>query len=95
MVRLTVGIRVRDEISDEANLQTAVEARGLRSQIDLSFIGLTVVFRKALSETKFLSDILQSPKVDLPETFRQTFEEYHKEDTFHELWSTVIETHND
>lgn len=57
MVRLTAGIRVRDEISDEANLQTAVEARGLRSQIVLSFIGLTVVFRKALSETKFLSEV--------------------------------------
>ena len=101
MDRLTAVIRVLDDISDEANPQRAVDARGLRSQIDLNFIGLLAVFRKVLGEAKFLSEMLQSPNVDLTkaadltETLRQTFEEYRKEESFNELWNTVIKTCND
>lgn len=58
-----------------------VKARGLLCQIDLNFIGLLVVFRKVLGDTKYLSDLLQSPNtdllkaVDLIEDLRQTFDE--------------------
>jgi len=44
MDRLPAVIRVLDESSDEANPQRAVDARGLRSQIDFNFIGLLAVF---------------------------------------------------
>lgn len=85
MDRLTAVIRVLEEISDEPNPTRAVEARGLLCQIDIKFIALLAVFRKVLGDTKFLSDMLQSSKIDLCkaidliETLRQTFEEYRNE----------------
>ncbi|KAF3841446.1 hypothetical protein F7725_007308 [Dissostichus mawsoni] len=99
MDRLTAVIRVLEEISDEPNPTRAVEARGLLCQIDIKFIALLTVFRKVLGDTKLLSDMLQSSKIDLCkaidliETLRQTLEEYRNEgETFNELWNTVIET---
>lgn len=84
----------------QANPQRAVDARGLRSQIDFNFIGLLAVFKKVLGETKFLSEMLQSTNVDhtkavdLTETLRQTLEDYRKEESFNDLWSTAIDTCN-
>ncbi|KAF3840229.1 hypothetical protein F7725_018946 [Dissostichus mawsoni] len=99
MDRLTAVIRVLEEISDEPNPTRAVEARGLLCQIDIKFIALLTVFRKVLGDTKLLSDMLQSSKIDLCkaidliETLRQTLEEYRNEgESFNELWNTVIET---
>lgn len=57
------------------------------------------MFRKILGDAKFLSDMLQSPRIDLCSatdliyTLRQIFEEYcNKEECFNELWHTVIKT---
>ncbi|KAF3837947.1 hypothetical protein F7725_009715, partial [Dissostichus mawsoni] len=92
MDRLTAVIRVLEEISDEPNPTRAVEARGLLCQIDINV-------QKGPRDTKLLSDMLQSSKIDLCkaidliETLRQTLEEYRNEgESFNELWNTVIET---
>lgn len=72
--------------------------RGILCQIDLNFIGLLALFRKVLGDTKYLSDLLQSPNtdllraVDLIEALRQTFDEYRNEEKhFDELWDIVVE----
>lgn len=90
--RLSVVMTVLDEISNEPDSDRGVKARGLLCQIDLNFIGLLVVFRKVLGDTKYLSDLLQSPNtdllraVDLIEVLRQTFNEEHNEENhFDEL----------
>lgn len=63
--RLSAIIRLLKEISEEQNGDRAVEARGLLAQIDLKFVSLLVTFTSVLGEIKYLSDILQSPQLDL------------------------------
>ncbi len=59
--RLPAVVRVLQE----SNEDRAFDARGLHGQIDLNFIGLLVIFSKVLGQSMFLSDILQSPSLDL------------------------------
>lgn len=89
---------VLDDISYESDSDRGVKARGILGQIDLNFVGLLVVFRKVLGDTKCLSDLLQSPNtdllraVDLIEALRQRFEEYRNEKNhLDELWNTIVE----
>ncbi len=63
--RLPAVLRVLQEIGLESNGDRAVDARGLLGLIDLNLIGLLVTFSKVLGQSKFLSDILQSPSLDL------------------------------
>lgn len=58
-------MRLLKEISEEQNGDRATEARGLLAQIDLKFVALLVTFTSVLAEIKYLSDILQSPQLDL------------------------------
>lgn len=97
--RLPAVLKVLDDISYEVDPERSTKARGLMSQIDLNFIGLLAIFRQVLGDAKFLSELLQSPNldllsaVDLIETLRETFEEHRNEDEyFDELWNTVIHT---
>lgn len=89
-----------EKISDENNPQRAVEAGGLCFQTDMYFVGLLVVCRIVLGETKILSEMLQSANVDLSkaanltEALKQTLEDHRREESFEELWSTVTETCN-
>ena len=53
-----------ENIASEKHPQRAVEARGILVQIDLNFVGCLVLFRKVLSDAKYLSDMLQSKTVD-------------------------------
>lgn len=59
MDRLPAIVQVLEEIASENRPQRAVEARGILAQIDLNFAGSLVLFRKVLSDSKFLSDMLQ------------------------------------
>ena len=97
--RLSAVLKVLDDLSYEVDPERSTKARGLMFQIDLNFIGLLAVFRQVLGDAKFLSELLQSPNldllraVDLIETLRETFEEHRNEDEyFNELWNTVIHT---
>lgn len=58
-------VHVLWEIGLESIRDRAGDAHGLLGQIDLNFIGLQVNFNKLLSLSMFLSDILQSPSLDL------------------------------
>ena len=97
MNRLPAIVCVLEDISHEDNPDRAVEARGILHQIDLNFIGCLVVFRKDLGESKFLSDMLQSTKIDLTkavelaETLQQTLREYRSEPSFETVWGEVLD----
>ncbi|XP_053286397.1 zinc finger MYM-type protein 1 isoform X2 [Pleuronectes platessa] len=97
MDRLPAIVCVLEDISHEDNPDRAVEARGILHQIDLNFIGCLVVFRKILGESKFLSDMLQSTKIDLTkavelaETLQQTLREYRSEPSFETVWGEVLD----
>ncbi len=57
--------KILEEISQEPNGERAVEARGLLAQIDLKFVGLLVIFTQVFGDAKHLSDVLQSPQLNL------------------------------
>lgn len=97
-VRLSAVKRVLEDISEESHPDRAVEARGLLGQIDLNFTGLLSAFKKVLGSTTFLSDMLQSPKLDLSKAvdligaLKQTFEEYRSETYLNSLWDEIMQT---
>ncbi len=87
-----------EDISEERHPDKAVEARGLLGRIDLNFTGLLSVFKKVLASTTFLSDMLQSPKLDLSKAvdligaLKQTFEVYRSETYLNSLWDEIMQT---
>ena len=58
-------IRVLDEIMNESHSNRAVEARGIRGQIDFKFLLMLSTFDAILGETQLASKMLQSPGLDL------------------------------
>ncbi|XP_022529426.2 zinc finger MYM-type protein 1 isoform X1 [Astyanax mexicanus] len=96
--RLPAIKRVLQEIAHEHHGDRSVEARGLLAQIDLQFIVYLVTFCKVFGETKLLSDMLQSPSldlskaVDLVEALIQTLNDYRNESFFDSLWNEVLTT---
>nr|XP_054607093.1 zinc finger MYM-type protein 1-like [Nothobranchius furzeri] len=97
MDRLPAIVQVLEEIASEKHPQRAVEARGILAQIDLNFAGCLVLFRKVLSDSKYLSDLLQSKTVDyskvveLVESLKETLIQYRSHDSFEEMWSETLE----
>ncbi|XDV31283.1 hypothetical protein PO909_034004 [Leuciscus waleckii] len=95
--RLPAIIHVLEEIASEMHPQRAVEARGILGQLDLNFIGYLVAFKTILSESKILSDQLQSKNIDfskavnLINAFKDTLDDYRSEDTFGELWNNIVD----
>lgn len=98
MDRLPAVLRVLQDISTENHRDRSIDARGLLAQIDLTFIGLLATFRKLFGNTKLLSDLLQSPSVDLAmavdmvESLCDTFQEYRTETFCDQLWHDIVET---
>ena len=90
-------VQVLENIASEKHPQRAVEARGILVQIDLNFVGCLVLFRKVLSDAKYLSDMLQSKTVDyakaveLIEALKETLLHYRCEASFDELWSEALD----
>lgn len=70
----------------------------LLPQIDLPFIGFLATFYKVLGDTKLLSDMLQSPSVDLARAvelinaLQDTFQKYIEEAFCDELWREILNT---
>lgn len=97
MDRLPAIVRVLEEIASENHPKRAIEARGILVQIDLSFVGCLVLFRKILSDS-FLSEMLWSKTVDhakaveLIEAFKETLLHYRSEAFFDELWTETLDT---
>uniref|UniRef100_A0A667WWJ6 DUF4371 domain-containing protein n=1 Tax=Myripristis murdjan TaxID=586833 RepID=A0A667WWJ6_9TELE len=96
MDRLPAVLQVLHDIDEENNGDRSVEARGLRGQINLDFIGLLATFRRILGDTKFLSDMLQSPSLDLAraidliEALQDSVVKYRDESSFDQLWTEVL-----
>lgn len=95
--RLPAVYRVLQQIGQEKDGDRATDARGLLAQLDVSFIGVLVTFNKVLGQSKFLSDMLQSPSLDLAaavtlvESLLDTLEQYRSEAYFEALWKEVEE----
>ncbi|XP_077053348.1 zinc finger MYM-type protein 1-like [Siphateles boraxobius] len=98
MNRLPAVLCVLEDIAEERSGDRSVEARGLLAQIDLPFIGLLTTFCKVLGDTKLLSDMLQSPSLDLAraveliEALQDTFKNYREESFCDELWRDILNT---
>ena len=98
MDRLPAVLCVLQNISAENHRDRSIDARGLLAQIDLTFIGLLATFRKVFGDTKLLSELLQSPSVDLAmaadmvESLLDTFQEYRTETFTDKLWHDIVET---
>lgn len=97
MDRLPAILRVLHEIDLEKSGDRSVEARGLLAQIDLTFVGNLSTFRKILGEIKLLSDVLQSPSLDLAKAvdlihaLQDTLDQYRSESCFDELWQDAMD----
>lgn len=63
--RLPALIKVLDDIIDETNADRAIDARGLKAQLDFRFLAMLSSFYTILIESKSASDVLQSPILDL------------------------------
>uniref|UniRef100_A0A8C2HAB0 Uncharacterized protein n=1 Tax=Cyprinus carpio TaxID=7962 RepID=A0A8C2HAB0_CYPCA len=76
----------------------SVDARGLLTQLDLSFVGLLATFRMLLGDAKVLSDTLQSPSldlamaVDLVSALKDSFQGYTSETFVDNLWKSIVNT---
>uniref|UniRef100_A0A671X5W5 HAT C-terminal dimerisation domain-containing protein n=1 Tax=Sparus aurata TaxID=8175 RepID=A0A671X5W5_SPAAU len=96
--RLPAITRVLEEDAAENHGDRSIDARDLLTQIDLQFIGLLVTCTKVFGEAQSLSDILQSPSldlcsaVDLVEALVQSFQDYRDESYFERLWKEVLNT---
>ncbi|XP_041834348.1 zinc finger MYM-type protein 1-like [Melanotaenia boesemani] len=96
--RLPAVIRLLEDITNESSGDRAVDAQCLLSQIDVTFIGLLVIFNKILTHSKFLSDMIQSPGVDLAKAVElvdvllETLQNYRDEDAFEKIWTEVKTT---
>ncbi|XP_069482613.1 zinc finger MYM-type protein 1-like [Ambystoma mexicanum] len=94
--RLPALIRLLKEISEERNGDRAVEARGILAQIDLQFVGLLLTFTNVFGEIKHLSDILQSPQlnlgaaVNLVDSLVDTLNSYREGSVFNEIWNNTM-----
>ncbi|XP_025761795.1 zinc finger MYM-type protein 1-like [Oreochromis niloticus] len=98
MDRLPAILHVLEEISSENNAQRAVEAKDILVQMDLNFVGCLALFRKVLSDSNMLSEMLQSKTVDLSkainlvESLKETMVYYRTESFFDDLWTDIVET---
>ena len=94
--RLPAIIGVLEEIAAEHSGDRRVDACGLLAQIDLQFIGLLVTCTKVFGDARYLSDLLQSPTldlcsaVDLVEALVKRFQDYRDETYFEGLWKEVL-----
>lgn len=90
--RLPAVFHLLQKIVHDSSGDRSVEARGLQAQLDLSFIGLLATFNKIRGQSIFLSDMLQSPSVDLAtavnlvEALLDTLQQYRDERTCRKRW---------
>ncbi|KAL2102076.1 hypothetical protein ACEWY4_003837 [Coilia grayii] len=96
--RLPAVYSVLQKIAQEKDGDRATDARGILAQLDVGFIGVLVTFHKVLGQSKFLSDMLQSPSLDLAaaatlvESLLLTLQQYRSDACFEDLWKEVEET---
>jgi hypothetical protein len=98
MDRLPAVLRVLHDIATENSGERSVDARGLLTQLDISFVSLLATFRRLLGDAKVLSDTLQSPSLDLAmaldlvSALKDSFQEYRKETFVDNLWKSIVDT---
>ena len=86
-------IETLDELSVEHSGKRATDAKGLLKAVDFSFVVNLVMFTHILHKTKLLSDMLQSPALDLSaaadliETVQEELREERNELSWHGIWS--------
>lgn len=98
MDRLPAVLRVLHDIATENSGERSVDARGLLTQLDFSFVSLLATFRRLLGDAKVLSDMLQSPSLDLAmaadlvSALKDSLQEYRSETFVDNLWASIVET---
>ncbi len=66
--------------------------KDLLAQIDLKFAGLLVIVTQVFGEAKHLSDVLQSPQLNLStavalvDSLIETFNDYRQRSHFEQIW---------
>ncbi|XP_035986697.1 zinc finger MYM-type protein 1-like isoform X1 [Fundulus heteroclitus] len=96
MDRLPALQRLLQEIAQERNGESSVEARGLLAQMDLGFVVHLVTLRKVFGETKPLSDMLQASSLDISkavevaEALVQTLNDLRQESSFDNVWDEAL-----
>uniref|UniRef100_A0A8D3DVJ6 HAT C-terminal dimerisation domain-containing protein n=1 Tax=Scophthalmus maximus TaxID=52904 RepID=A0A8D3DVJ6_SCOMX len=86
-----------NRLASENSGDRSIDARGLVAQFDLQFIGLLVICNKVFGDARCLSEILQSPSldlcsaVDLVQALVQSFQTYRDESYFEGLWREIVE----
>lgn len=96
--RLPAIMRLLVEVASENSGDRSIDARGLLAQFDLQFIGLLVICNKVFGDARCLSDMLQSPSldlcsaVDLVQALVQNVQAYRDESYFEGLWREILNT---
>uniref|UniRef100_A0A8C1KXW0 TTF-type domain-containing protein n=1 Tax=Cyprinus carpio TaxID=7962 RepID=A0A8C1KXW0_CYPCA len=92
------GVAARIKTDAKHAVYVMYYARGLLTQLDLSFVGLLATFRMLLGDAKVLSDTLQSPSldlamaVDLVSALKDSFQGYTSETFVDNLWKSIVDT---
>lgn len=90
-------LKVLDEIIEETNSDRAIDARGLRAQLDFNFLAMLSLFNIILGKTYPTSNSLQGINIDLEkaadliESLKDDFREYREEQHFNYLWQDIKE----
>ena len=91
-------MRLLTNLEHDENADRAVDARGLRSQVDGKFILVLEICCVVFSETKTLSDHLQSATldlaaaVDLIQVVALRLTELRNDDEFEKMWLKITDT---
>lgn len=94
---LPAVIETLDELSVEHSGKRATDAKGLLKTIDFAFVLNLVMFTKILHKSKLLSDMLQSPALDLAaaadliETVQEELREERNDVSWNVIWSKAEE----
>lgn len=93
LLKLPAVLESLEEVANEHSGKRATDAAGLLNAINFSFIICLVVLENLLHRTKLLSDMLQSPTLDLAaaadlvETLHDELEEERESSSWEALWS--------
>ena len=93
--RFPAILKVLDQIIEETNSDRAIDARGLRAQLDFNFIAMLSLSTIILGKTYPISNALQGTSIgldkaaDLIENLKSDFKDYREEQNVNKLWQDI------